>query len=154
MELSRTQKIWLGIASAWPIVYIFIFILFIFTMIAMSAGGPGRGGELNPLFGGGFVIFFLVHMITIFGSLALTVFYIVHAVKNQRLDSNMRIVWIILFFFGGMVAEPIYWYLEIWKPKGENNTAPQLTNPAANFGQTQDFNSGTYVPPSEPPDWR
>lgn len=154
MELTRKQKILLGIASAWPIVYIFIFMAFVFAMIAMSAGNPGGGGgELNPLFGGGFIIIFLVHMITIFGSLALTVFYIIHAVKNTKLDSNMRIIWIVLFFFGGMIAEPIYWYLQIWK-EPEPNIGQLAPPPAATWAQHDDIRQGSYVPPNEPPDWR
>lgn len=92
MELTKTQKILLGIASGWPLVYIFIFIAFIFGMIALTAGGPGSGNEFNPLLGGGFVVLMIVHMLTIFLTLALTVFYIVHAVKNTKLDSNMRII--------------------------------------------------------------
>ena len=99
MELSKTQKILLGIASGWPLVYIFVFIAFIFAMVAMSGGGSGGGGELNPMFGGGFVVLILVHMFTIFLTIGLTVFYIVHAVKNAKLDSNMRIIWIVLFFY-------------------------------------------------------
>jgi len=154
VELSKRQKILLGVATGWPIVYIFIFVLLIFGMIAMSNPGSGGGRELDPLLGGGMLVLFAVHFFTIFLSLALTVFYIVHAVKHQRLDSNMRVVWIILFFFGGMITEPIYWYLEVWKEKGENNPVPQLSPKPASMGQTQDFRSGTYVPPNEPPDWR
>ncbi|MEQ1642140.1 MAG: hypothetical protein ABL959_01685 [Pyrinomonadaceae bacterium] len=153
MELSIRQKVLLGIASAWPLVYIFIFIVLIFGVVVISPGGPGGGGELNPLFGIGFVILMLVHMITIFGSLALTVFYIVHAVKNTKLDSNMRIIWIVLFFFGGMIAEPIYWYLQIWK-EPEPSVAQLIPPPASSWAQQEEMRQGSYVPPNEPPDWR
>ncbi len=153
MELTKTQKILLGIASGWPLVYIFIFIAFIFGMIALTAGGPGSGNEFNPLLGGGFVVLMIVHMLTIFLTLALTVFYIVHAVKNTKLDSNMRIIWIVLFFFGGMIAQPIYWYLQVWK---EPETAATQLNPppASSWADQEDMRQGAYVPPSEPPDWR
>lgn len=153
MELSRMQKILLGIASGWPIVYMFVFIAFIFGLVLTSGGGPLGGGDLGPVFGGAFVLLFLVHMITIFLTLALTVFYIVHAVKNTKLDSNMRIIWIVLFFFGGMIAEPIYWYLQIWK-QSEPNVAQLSPPPASSWAQQEDSRQGSYVPPNEPPDWR
>lgn len=152
MELSRTQKILLGIVSAWPLVYIFLFLAFIFALIAMSAGNPGGGGELDPIFGGGFVILMLVHMVTIFLTLALTIFFIVHAVKNTKLDSNMRIIWIVLFFLGGMIAHPIYWYLQIWKEP--HTSLGQLSPPAASSWVQDDSRTASYSPPSEPPDWR
>lgn len=153
MELSKTQKTLLGIASGWPIVYIVLFIAFIFGMIALSAGEPSGGSELDPIFGGGFVVLMIVHMLTIFMSLGLTVFYIVHAIMTTRLDSNMRIIWIVLFFFGGMIAEPVYWYLQIWKepePYIGQLTPPPVTSWAGQEGKRQ----GSYVPPNEPPDWR
>lgn len=153
MELSKTQKILLGLASGWPLVYIFLFIAFVFAMVAISAGGSG-GGELDPIFGGGFVVLMLVHMITIFMTLGLTVFYIVHAVKNTKLDSNMRIIWIVLFFLGGMIAHPIYWYLQIWKDPQPANIGQLAGYPASDWVGQEQMRQGTYVPPNEPPDWR
>jgi len=151
MELSRMQKILLGIATAWPVVYIFGFIAFIFGFIAF-AGGRDGGGEMNPLFAGGFVVLFLVHLVTIFLIMALTVFYIIHAVKNTKLDTNMRVIWIVLFFFGGLVANPIYWYLQIWRePKPEFG---ELMPPPASSWMSETPRQGSYVPPAEPPDWR
>ncbi len=153
MNLSKTQKILLGIASGWPVVYIFLFVAFIFVMVAMPTGGAGGEGELNPLFGGGFVVLFLIHMITIFLTLALTVFYIVHAVKNTKLDSNMRIVWIVLFFLGGMVAHPVYWYLQIWK-EPQPSVGQLAPPPASSWIEQEERLQGYEIPPNGPPDWR
>lgn len=153
MELSKTQKILLGVLSGWPFVYIFIFLIFIFGFVALSSGGPGGGSELDPFLGGGFVVLMVVHFITMFLIMALTVFYIIHAVKNTKLDSNMRIIWIVLFFFGGMIAEPIYWYLQIWK-----NPEPSISQlnpqPASTWAANEEVRQKSYVPPNEPPDWR
>ncbi|MBK8465646.1 MAG: hypothetical protein IPL32_07420 [Chloracidobacterium sp.] len=153
MELSKTQKILLGVLSAWPFVYIFLFFIFIFGLVALSPGGPGGGNDLDPFLGGGFVVLMVVHIITMFLIMALTVFYIVHAVKNTKLDSNMRIIWIVLFFFGGMIAEPIYWYLQIWK-KPEPSIGQLNAQPASTWTADEDIRQGSYIPPNEPPDWR
>lgn len=154
MNLTKKQKILIGVGTFWPLLYIPVFILFFLAMFAGSAIDPGRGGELNPLFGIGFVIFFIFHIFTVFLSLGMTVFHVIHAVKNERLESNMRIVWIILFFFVGIVAEPIYYYLEVWKEKPATELAGSLPPPPATVEYARDFSSANYVPPSEPPDWR
>ena len=67
----------------------------------------------------GFIVLMVFHFATILLMMALMPFYIVLAVKNERLDQTMRIVWIVLFCTVGMFANPVYWYLQIWrKPKG------------------------------------
>lgn len=154
MKLTKKQKILVGIGTFWPIIYIPIFMVFVFAMVFGSTLEPGRGGELNPLLGVGFGVLFLVHMFTILLSLGMTVFHVIHAVKNESLESNMRIVWIVLFFFAGMIAEPIYFYLEVWKDKPDMTQPNYLPSPPASADHAQDFRSSTYVPPNEPPDWR
>lgn len=68
--------------------------------------------------GFGFMALMAVHFATIFLMMALMPFYIILAVKNERLDQTMRIVWIILFCMIGLFAQPVYWYLNVWrKPK-------------------------------------
>lgn len=148
------KKILLGLATGWPFVYMLLFFIFIFGIVLTSTPGPGDGRELNPLFGVGFFAIFIIHFFTIFLMLGLTVFYIIHAVKNTKLDSNMRIMWIILFFFASMIAQPIYWYLQIWRESPAGQFSTQLNPPPASVDNFQDNRSGTYVPPSEPPDWR
>lgn len=44
-------------------------------------------------------------------SFALTAVYVTHAVKNPRLSQEMRLVWIVILFFGNMFAFPVYWWL-------------------------------------------
>lgn len=154
MKLTKKQKILVGIGTFWPILYVPIFMIFVFAMMFGSALEPGRGGELNPLFGIGFGVFFLVHMFTILLSLGMTVFHVIHAVKNESLESNMRIVWIVLFFFAGMIAEPIYFYLEVWKDKPDIGPPGQLPPPPAVVDSAPDARSASYMPPNEPPDWR
>lgn len=154
MELTKKQKVLVGIGTFWPLAYIPLFIIFIAVLFATSIANPGRGGEPSPLFGIGFSIIFVLHMLTIFLSLGMTIFHIIHAVKNERLESNTRITWIVLFFFAGMIAEPIYYYLEIWKEKPAANSHGILPPPPATIDYSQGFTSATYVPPNEPPDWR
>lgn len=71
---------------------------------------------LAPL---GFVGFFVVHMLSVVLMLALMPLYIILAVKNETLDQTMRIVWVVLLCTMGILVNPVYWYLYIWrKPPG------------------------------------
>lgn len=63
----------------------------------------------------GFIAFFAVHMLTIFLLFLLMPLYIILAVKNDTLDQTMRIVWVVLFCTMGMLVNPVYWYLYIWR---------------------------------------
>jgi hypothetical protein len=63
----------------------------------------------------GFAALFGVHMMTILLMVGLMPLYIILAVKDDRLDQTMRIVWIVLFCTMGLLAMPVYWYLNIWR---------------------------------------
>jgi hypothetical protein len=150
MELSRSTKILIGVVSIWPLIYIPLFMIYILSTF-MWQPFPGGGAGFGP----GFIVLMIVHMLTAFISLGMLIFYVLHAVKNEKITSDMRIVWILLFFFAGIFAQPIYWYLQVWK---DDDTKPgqqgQLSEyrPAAwdaEFRETR-----TYQPPTEPPDWR
>jgi hypothetical protein len=162
--MKKSRKVWLGIATIWPVVYMFLFMASIFSLILLSGlndGGPPIGGPQAPgslLFPLGFIGFFAVHMVTILGTLALTVFYIIRVFKTERLDQNMKIMWMLLLFFLGMVAQPVFWYLYIWRD------SPALTNqppviaagpqPAWTGQAASSAREAAYVPPPRPPDWR
>jgi hypothetical protein len=118
--MRKSNKIWLGIATFWPVVYVFLFIVLV---VVFTVTGPGSKASADFVgwLGPGMVVLFLVHMLTILGTLALTVFYIVRVMNAEQLDQNLKIVWIILLFFFGMLAQPVFWYLYIWReaPRGK-----------------------------------
>ena len=65
----------------------------------------------------GFAAFIVVHMLSIFLMFLLMPLYIVLAVKNEQLDQTMRIIWVVLFCTVGVFANPVYWYLYIWRKR-------------------------------------
>jgi hypothetical protein len=68
----------------------------------------------------GIIILFGAHLFTILLIMALLPVYIVLAVKNEKLDQTARIIWVILICMMGMLANPVYWYLYVWrKPPNE-----------------------------------
>ena len=63
----------------------------------------------------GFGVLMVAHLGTMFLMMALMPLYIILAVKNERLDQTMRIVWVVLTCTFGMLANPVYWYLHVWR---------------------------------------
>lgn len=83
-------------------------------------------GPLNPIFPIGIGLLFLCHMLTILLTFLLMPLYIILAVKDERHDQTTRIIWVVLLATMGMFANPVYWYLYIWR-KGR-----PLAEPPAN----------------------
>jgi hypothetical protein len=84
--------------------------------------------NVNKFFPVGFLVLFLFHGLTILLMFLLMPLYIILAVKNERLDQTMRIVWVVLTCTVGIFANPIYWYLYIWRTPsvGSGATPPQV----------------------------
>lgn len=74
-----------------------------------NTAGPPEG--LPVAFAG----IFAAHLFTILLMLALMPFYIIMAVKNDRLDQTTRIIWVVLLCTLTMFVAPVYWYLYIWR---------------------------------------
>ena len=82
----------------------------------------------NPLFPVGMLLFFGFHMLTMMLMLLLMPVYIILPLKNERLDQNMRIVWVILACTVGALSDVVYWYVHIWrKPPVNPPLAPDFT---------------------------
>ena len=152
--MKRSTKLLLGVASVWPLIYIFLFISFIFGMMAFSANGP-IDDTYAPIFAVGVVVIFALHFLTILLSLGLTVFYIVHVIKNEGLETNIKAMWAVLLFIAGMIVQPVYWYLNIWKMPTVEASAGSLD--PSNVSAWDTFETGARrdeYSTVEPPDWR
>ncbi len=158
--MKKSTKVLLGVATIWPVLYICFFMASIFALVifgALRGGPPGPGSILLPL---GFMGLMFVHMITIFGSLALTAFYIIKVIKMKSLNENMKIMWVLLLYFAAMLAEPVFWYLYIWRETPESALPNQSAQLGPGLGSTWSTQTAapeaetTYVPPPKAPDWR
>jgi hypothetical protein len=76
---------------------------------------PTKAPAFAPLAALGFFVLMALHLGTIFLMTAQMPFYIVLAVKNDRLDQTMKIIWVVLFAVVSLFAAPVYWYLYIWR---------------------------------------
>jgi cell division protein FtsL len=67
-----------------------------------------------------FIVLMVVHLGTIVLMMALMPYYIILAVKNERLDQTGRIIWVVLLCTIGILANPVYWYLYVWRKPTAN----------------------------------
>jgi len=114
METNKTQQVILGIFTFLPFI-LFPIILFEVFQFVMHVVVESKHGDPEPediLLGiSSFVIpIILVSLL----SLALLIFYIIHAATNKKLESLEQLMWILLFVFFGIIAFPIYWIIRIW----------------------------------------
>ena len=112
--MSKNTKIVVGVLTLLPLIGIFFYIGLVISFIGTQGDGfapDGAGLSKN--------IIWMVSMVglSILLGIGLLIFYIVHAVNNKKLDSNERIIWILLFFFFSNIAFMIYWVLRIWQDK-------------------------------------
>jgi len=151
--MQKSTKIFLGAATLWPVIYMFIFMLFVVSSVFFA---PSDGNA----FPAAFLVIFALHLLTMLLGLALTVFYIVDVFRNERVEKDKKPLWAVVIFLGSMIAMPIYWYLFIWKEPspGEYFSRGQLnrvdTSAWTNSSSESRQREEQYVPPRQPPDWR
>jgi hypothetical protein len=115
MEFNRTQNIVLGIFTFLPFIIFPIIIVQIFAFILEMVAANQHHTDPEPaeifLAISSFVVpIILVSLL----SLALLIFYIIHAATNKKMENVEQVLWILLFVFFGIIAFPIYWLMRIW----------------------------------------
>lgn len=112
---SRPATILIGIASIWPIVYMCFFMGFMaYSFSTMEQPGQKTGGFGFPAL---FKYVFVLHLLTMLLMFVLMAVYIIHAFRTDLISSDKKILWVIILFFGGILACPIYWYLYMWRQR-------------------------------------
>lgn len=107
--MTKTKKLLLGIATIWPILYMVVFFIFMFSMVLLLLFQKG-----NPPIGF-FLTIFLLHFFTMIEIFVLLAIYVRDVFKNKRVEKDTKALWAVVLFLGNMIAMPIYWYLYIWK---------------------------------------
>jgi hypothetical protein len=74
------------------------------------------GNQPNlPFMVGNFAALFAFIFFAALLSIGLMIYYIMHITNSKILDSNQRLMWILIVIFAGMIGFGIYWYMYIWK---------------------------------------
>ena len=114
MEINRNQSIVLAIFTFLPFIFFPIIFIQVFGFVLnMIAASEHSDPEPVEVFQG--ILSFIVPIVLIsLLSLALLIFYIIHAATNKKLEGIEQIMWILLFIFFGIIAFPIYLFMRIW----------------------------------------
>ena len=66
---------------------------------------------------------FVILIVTLLISIGIKIFDIIHLIKSNKNDkSNKILIWVLLFIFVGVIAEIIYFFLEIIPNKKQELT--------------------------------
>ena len=117
--MDRNAKMISGIAAFLPIVCFIWAMWSIFSMVTGSIDlaahkSHNPAAEADMMFGDMRDMILAFIGLTVV-SLGVMIYFIIHSVNNKLIDSNEKIVWILVFVFTGMIGFPIYWYLKIWQ---------------------------------------
>lgn len=114
--MSQTGKILLGIATILPFILWMLGILSFFPS-AFHAPPDDVSHPAGVLWALGVSTILLI--LTVVGSLALFVYYLVHVINNPRLDSNSRLIWALVILFFANIGFIVYWLFQIWREEDD-----------------------------------
>ena len=126
MNLSKNQKILLGILHFLPLIGIITYFYFIFSFVFNNIENLGTHPDEQPQleFFKGFFAAFIVIILTLLVSIGIKIFDIIHLTRSNKDDKGNKIlIWVLLFVFTGIISEIVYYFLEILPEKKENNTS-------------------------------
>ena len=120
MKLGQPVKILVGLATAWFVLYPFLFfavwlIMFLGIVFFASTASGSSAEAPFPFFILPFFAIFPLHFLTIFLYFGLIAFYLIHVIKNTTGSETVRIILGLGNFFMPFVAMPIYYYLFVWR---------------------------------------
>ena len=123
------SKFWQAFFAIAPLIALFLmlgaYFFFVYELVSNAEVWEATGQDptatevlqnIMPFFIGILVLTLL--------SLGSLVFYLAHAVQNQNLKSDMRIIYIILFVLLGGISQLVYWLVEC---QGKGSTTVKST---------------------------
>src|SRR3954470_3519267 len=116
MRIKKPLAIVIGLVTLWPLVYFCLFLVF-FVYMALTIFQHAPHYQPDPRI---FSYIVIPHVGTMFLSIALATFYIVHVFKNAALKDERRALWAVVLFMGLPLSAPVYWWMFIWRPALHN----------------------------------
>jgi hypothetical protein len=112
MQISKTGKIVIGILTVLQLFIGLIYAIWIFSIIvplALAGNEEALADSIVLSMAG--IFFWAIFLVLL--SLGMLIFYIIHAGTNRSLSGTMKVVWILLLFFVGSIAEVVYFFMEV-----------------------------------------
>jgi len=110
--MTKSKALVLGGFTLWPIVYMVLFMVVMFSQVLMmDFENQAPSGHMPTMI----KIIFPLHFLTMIWIFVLVAIYIRHIFKTEAVPQEKKALWAVVIFMGNMVAMPVYWYLYIWK---------------------------------------
>jgi hypothetical protein len=113
--MSKKKALTLGVFTLLPFFYIIFFIVFFIGMFTAITNSQ------NNSFNSMVFIIFPIHFGIMIEIIVLLIIYIKNIFKNDNIEETKRTLWALVLFFGNIIAMPVYWYINIWKPIKRGN---------------------------------
>lgn len=127
MNLTKTQKIVIGILHFLPIIGMIAYFVFFFSFFLGNLEhfeNEVHTGKPPVTFFSGFIGAFVILILTVLISLGIKIFDIIHLTKSNKNDSSNKILmWVLLFVFTGTISEIVYYFIEILPEKNNPNAS-------------------------------
>lgn len=119
--MSLGKKIILGVFTFLPVTFVMAYVFIFFKFFFSSMSSPHFEPYVNEeyFFGNLVLLIFLIFTAIIFG-VGMMIYYIIHANKNPKFDSNQKLLWILILVFTSFIGNIIYYFVEIIPDKQIN----------------------------------
>lgn len=114
--MSTSKKIWLGILTFLPFVLFIVYLVLFFTFFIGNIHHleqTQHNDEFPVALIQSIVLVFIPIFIASILSLAIMIYYIVHANNNPNNDSGKKIMWIVILIFVSSIGCVVYYFVEI-----------------------------------------
>jgi len=116
MRLNRGFAVVVAILTIAPWAYVVFFLSYLmpkFTSFTTPGGPPPE--EFHHLFD----TVFRWHLGIMGLVLALTILYMVHLFRTDRVPADKKALWAVVLLLGNVLAMPVYWYFYMWPKQPE-----------------------------------
>lgn len=115
--MSTSKKVFLGILTFIPLllllVYFIVFFKFFFVLMGNAADNPFHQDEVPVMFFANFFWMFLLIGLSVVIGLGIMIYYLIHVNNNPKLDSNKKIMWMLILIFVNSIGSIVYYFIEI-----------------------------------------
>ena len=118
--MTRAQRIALGVATAWPFVWIAIFFGSVLSLVFSNINDPHPHKGLVMPWAVGLLI--AGHFFTILLLLALIAIYLVILYRTDYVPNDMKTIWTVILVLSGVLGCAVFWFLYI-RPRRDDVTA-------------------------------
>lgn len=121
--MTKQKKLWLGIFTFLPTLFIIAYIVS-FAFMFMGITMDEIDGDDPTVFFASFGIMFIFLILAIVLGLGIMIYYIIHAANNKAFSETNRLIWILVLIFASGVGSIVYFFVNIYPlPSQGDHTA-------------------------------